>query len=214
MKEFVVALGIVAIVALLLTIQIPNTIICGGEAARLTKLGANGAALVKCWIRMTVDYELTPDAHVGWPGDLANRGGEGQINTTKEFYQRLVDYGHLTVADLQPLVHAPGLKSWDGTSIESLDPATMTAFKIYKVSAADPAGTVFLSSRNYRYNEPLLKDSVRASDKGFVVVNKDGHFSALKASQVKVLQQVGTLPGRKDVADRPHEQPADYFPMR
>src|SRR4051812_22069262 len=114
-------LVVIAIIAILATLAVPN-ILSAIDSAKLTKSGSNGAALAKSWIKMTLDYAANPDINVGWPGDLAQQSGTGQLTSAKDFYKRLTTYGDLKLADLQPLITAPGLQVWEGISLETLNP--------------------------------------------------------------------------------------------
>jgi prepilin-type N-terminal cleavage/methylation domain-containing protein len=205
-------LVVIAIIAILATLAVPN-ILSAIDSAKLTKSGSNGAALAKSWIKMTLDYAANPDINVGWPGDLAQQDSTGKLTNTKDFYKRLTTYGDLKLADLQPLITAPGLQPWEGTSIETLNPDRMTAFKIFKVTESDGPSTVFICTKNYTYNKELEKDKIPFGDKGFVVVNKQGNFSAYKPKQAQSIQNVGLLPGRKDSQDRPQESQDDYLSL-
>lgn len=201
----IVIVSIVAVVLIGMALQ--ERMICT-DRSKLAKFGANGAALARAWIRMTVDYE-----HVGWPGDLPRRDEAAKLATAKDFYARLLEYGALSLDDLNPLISAPTLKRWDGRSVNSLDPKTMTPFKIYNVSSTDGPDTIFLASRNYTYNQELPEKPL-FGEPGFVIVNKTGNFSAYKTRQAQHLSLIGRLPGRTDASDRPIEGPADFLPMR
>jgi prepilin-type N-terminal cleavage/methylation domain-containing protein len=205
-------LVVIAIIAILATLAVPN-ILSAIDSAKLTKSGSNGAALAKSWIKMTLDYAANPDVNVGWPGDLANQDGKGKINSVKDFYERLTTYGDLKLADLQPLITAPGLQAWEGTSIQTLNPDKNTAFKVFKVSESDGPSTVFISTKNYTYNKELEKDKIPFGEKGFVIVNKQGNFSAFKPKQFGSIANIGLLPGRKDSQDRPQESQDDLLSM-
>ena len=172
----------------------------------LTRTMNNGRELYLAAFKMATDGAANSNSDLAWPGDYPT-------NSLTEYCDKLVRNQYLTPADLQRLLSAPGANC---TATMSGPPGLLllsgpTAFKIYKVRAADPSNTLFAASSNYIYGTPLNGDAKPFGEMGIVVVHKSGDASLFgknqatpagfeSAAKFQSAVGIGKLPGAADGA--------------
>ena len=57
------------------------------------------------------------------------------------------------------------------------------ALKVYKVKDVDPSNTIFMVTRNYVYNNPIVSTDVPYGTRGFTVIHKGGDAAVFKSGQ-------------------------------
>jgi prepilin-type N-terminal cleavage/methylation domain-containing protein len=203
-------LVVIAIIAILASLAVPA--ITGAlEKGQMTQTVSNGRSIALAAADMALENSKNQDPFQGWPGDLFERQGQGKINGAKDYLQRLTEYTSTKIGDIKKLTAAPGIQPFDGETMDTFNPDRNCAFKIFKVTENDGGDTVFLTTKNYTYNESLSPTTSQYKDKGFVVTQKLGSSSAYKKQEVKAILRIGLLPGRKDTQDRPQESQDDYL---
>ncbi len=207
--ELLVVIAIIAILASLAVPAITGALVKG----QLTQTVNNGRQIFLAGFQMATDGTVQGDVNLGWPGDLANRQGTGQISNVTQYMERLMKYDYLKASDVIKVAGAPGITPWDGT--EGTFSGKNMAFKIYKATDGDGASTLFAATKNVEYNKALDNTaSDPYKDKGFVIIRKGGDGAAYKKQQSQSYQTLGLLPGRKDFQDRPNEDQGDYLSMQ
>jgi prepilin-type N-terminal cleavage/methylation domain-containing protein len=204
-------LVVIAIIAILAGFAVPA--ISGAlDKAKLTQSSSNGRQLALAAADMALQNDASGNPNCGWPGDLADREGEGKISGVKDYLQRMMDYTSLKLGDVKKLTTAPGMDSFDGTSIETFNAQKQCPYKFFKVTSADGGDAILLSTKNYKYNTDLSDPAAKPfGDKGFVVIQKLGSANAYKKQEAKAILRIGLLPGRKNTEDRPQEDQTDYL---
>ncbi len=165
--ELVVAVGILAVLAILVSLAVPA-----------------GTDLAKRQLIRDMNNErqihLATISTLGWPGDLK---ANGRISTLSDYINLLVRTGCFKPSDLK-IFCGPGYKPYEGTLSSGSDGILVPPFtdencalKIYLVKDADSSNTVFLASKN--------------GDNGFFVIRKGGDAGIFKKAQGQNFQ----LPG-------------------
>jgi prepilin-type N-terminal cleavage/methylation domain-containing protein len=172
--EVIVVIGIVAVI-LLLAWPAFNSALTKRD---LTRTMNNGRDLYLAAFAMATDGAAKSNPDLAWPGDYPT-------NSLIEYCDKLVRNQYVAPADLQRILSAPGATC---TVTMSGPPSLLllsgpTAFKVYKVRAADPSNTIFAASSNYIYATPLNADAKPFGDAGIVVVHKSGDASLFGKNQ-------------------------------
>jgi type II secretory pathway pseudopilin PulG len=144
----------------------------------LTRTMNNGRDLYLAAFAMATEGAAKSNPDLAWPGDYPTK-------SLTEYCDKLVRNQYLAPADLQRILSAPGANC---IATMSGPPGLLllsgpSAFKVYKVRAADPSNTIFAASSNYIYATPLSADAKPFGDAGIVVVHKSGDASLFGKSQ-------------------------------
>src|SRR4051794_17380847 len=84
-------LVVIAIIAILATISVPQILDVIVQARLGEDLG-QCQGVSKLWGQMVVANSAVEDPKIGWPGDLYANTSGGKISSTKDFYQRMMEY--------------------------------------------------------------------------------------------------------------------------
>jgi prepilin-type N-terminal cleavage/methylation domain-containing protein len=159
--------------------------------------------------QQALDGAANSDPNLTWPGDDANAG----TLTLQTYCAELIKNSYLQAGDLTKLLSAPGspctvtASAPDANGNVTVTYASGTpAFKVYKVSDANAANTLFAMTKNYTYNTALAAGTAPYSNKGFIVVRKGGDASILRANNATAISGqeaqfqsiVGKRPGDAD----------------
>src|SRR5262249_18961275 len=145
----------------------------------------NARQLYLAQFQMSNDGSATGDASSAWPGDLTT-----VPQTTTEYLNVLCAKGYLRGADAIKLMNAPGAQYTAAVTsnggVDSLTgPAGTSALKVWLVGDAAPATSIFCTSRNYTYDNPLASTSIPYGTKGFVTIKKGGDASIYRVGQAQ-----------------------------
>ena len=154
--------------------------------------------------RMWLDSIVEQPAALRMPGDLALR--KDSVKTVSDYLRLLVKRNYVEQNLTERLTSAPGTKGW---SEDSPDANKYCVFKIYRVKESDPDNCIFLATRNFTYGKELDATSLPFGDSTFIIVQKGGAKSVYPKSEVKNFSALGLLPGRRNLNDRPFEEPDD-----
>jgi prepilin-type N-terminal cleavage/methylation domain-containing protein len=180
---FVELLVVTAVIAILAALVVP-ALISALAKAQMNGTMNNARQLYLAQFQMSNDGSATGDSSLQWPGDMAAPPANLQAYCTI-----LVDKGYLKVGDLTKLLSAPGAGCT--ATMAGGPPSTLTlngnsALKVYKVTDADPAITIFAESSNYTYGNALTTAGKPYGNKGFVIMRKGGDGSVFKERQAVI----------------------------
>ncbi|MDD5349358.1 MAG: type II secretion system protein [Chthoniobacteraceae bacterium] len=190
---------ILALIFILVSLSFP-TQHTGLVKGQLIQAMSNERQIHMAAMSMATDGAANFDASLGWPGDLK---ANGRIATLSDYVNLLVRNDYLKPGDLK-VFSAAGIKAYPNGKLTSgsngvLSPAFTeenSAFKVFLAKDKDPAETVFLTTKNYRYNSDLSDPNAKPfGDRGFVVLRKGGDASVYKKQQARNIQLLGKLPG-------------------
>jgi type II secretory pathway pseudopilin PulG len=172
--ELVAVIVVIAVIFVLAWPAVQNALV----KRDLTRSMNNGRDLYLAAFKMATDGAAKSNSDLAWPGDYPT-------NSLTEYCDKLVRNQYLAPADLQRILSAPGANC---VATMSGPPGLLllsgpSAFKVYKVRAADPSNTIFAASSNYIYATPLSADAKPFGDAGIVVVHKSGDASLFGKNQ-------------------------------
>src|SRR5205085_2756393 len=123
--------------------------------------------------QMALDGAANSDPNSTWPGDDPNAA----TLTLKTYSGKLLKNDYLKPGDLTKLLSAQGAVCTitatgpDASGDYKVVYAEGTpALKVYKVKDADSSNTIFVTTKNYKYDTALASADSPYGDKGFVVV--------------------------------------------
>jgi prepilin-type N-terminal cleavage/methylation domain-containing protein len=162
--------------------------------------------------QQALDGAANSDPNLTWPGDDPNAA----TLTLATYCAGLIKNSYLQAGDLTKLLSAPGSPCTvtasgpdaSGNYTVAYAGNTTPAFKVYKVSDANAANTLFAMTKNYTYDTALAPGTAPYSDKGFIVVRKGGDASILRKNNAVAISGqeaqfqsiVGKRPGDADGA--------------
>jgi type IV pilus assembly protein PilA len=203
-------LVVIAIIASLAAFAVP-ALTSALTRGQMTSSLNNARQFYLAGYQMALDGASNSDPTLTWPGDDANPSLD-----LKGYLGELVKNSYLQAGDLTKLLSAPG--SPCTITASAPDPTTgnvtityasgTPALKVYKVSDANAANTLFAVTKNYTYDSALLAANAPYGDKGFVVVRKGGDASILRKNNATAIagqeaqfqSTVGKRPGDADGA--------------
>ena len=175
-------LVVIAIIAILAAFAVP-ALTQALTKGQMTGTMNNARQMYIAQFQMSNDGAATSDSTSAWPGDLPT------LPTTLEQYLNvLTGKGYLRGADAIKLLTAPGA-SFSATvtttgGVDSLSNSTGTAaLKIWLVQDANPANTIFCTTRNYVYNTALNGTDSPYGSRGFITVKKGGDAAIYRVGQ-------------------------------
>ena len=176
-------LVVIAIIAILAALAVP-ALTSALAKAQLTGTMNNERQVYLAQFSMANDGTATGDPKLAWPGDLAAVPG-----TLTDYTQNLVTAGYLKGGDIQKLFNAPSCNLVVTVNAGTPETVTFTsgtsALKVYKIKDVDPSNTLFMSTQNYIYNNPITNGSVPYGTRGFTVIRKGGDAAVLKSGQAQ-----------------------------
>ncbi len=216
MKNIAIVVVLVIAVATLLRLLAPQPT-GDSRGVRLQQLN-NMRQLYLAVSKMATDGRAQGKAELDWPGELT--AGPQAIETVSGLFQRLIKYGYLSASDVEKLTRTNSARSFildmPGWSVAHPDADKNCAFKVYRVKASDGTETIAFATRNFTYGKDLDPTQMSLGNRpyAFALVRKGGDGGAYKKQQVRTLETLGLLPGRRDFADRPMETPDDILVQR
>jgi prepilin-type N-terminal cleavage/methylation domain-containing protein len=180
-------LVVIAIIAILAALAVP-ALTSALAKAQMTGTMNNERQLYLAQFQMSNDGAATSDPTSAWPGDLAGLTGGGA--TVTDYLNVLCGKGYLRGADAIKLLNAPGA-SYTATvntsgGVDSLSGGGGTpALKVWLVQDANPATTIFCTSRNYTYNTALAGTDSPYGSRGFITIKKGGDASIYRVGQAQ-----------------------------
>jgi len=107
-----------------------------------------------------------------------------------DYVNKLVGKGYLKGGDVAKIFSAPScnltvtVAAGPPESVTFTSPVGTAALKVHPVKDADPANTIFCTSRNYIYDTPIgVGNPVPYGTKGFIVMHKGGDGVVFKSGQ-------------------------------
>jgi prepilin-type N-terminal cleavage/methylation domain-containing protein len=177
-------LVVIAIIAILAALAVP-ALTSALAKAQMTGTMNNERQLYLAQFQMANDGAATGDASLAYPGDLTPAPANLQA-----YVNVLVGKGYLKGADVAKLFSAPScnltltVAAGPPESVTFTSAAGSAALKVHPVKDADPANTIFCTSRNYIYDTaPIVATAVPYGQKGFIVMHKGGDGAVFKAGQ-------------------------------
>ena len=175
-------LVVIAIIAILAALAVP-ALTSALAKAQMTGTMNNERQLYLAQFQMSNDGAATSDASSAWPGDLPTLP-----TTIHDYLNVLCGKGYLRGADAIKLLTAPGA-SYTATvtttnGVDSLSAAGGTpALKIWLVQDANPATTIFCTSKNYVYDTALASTDSPYGTRGFITIKKGGDAAIYRVGQ-------------------------------
>jgi prepilin-type N-terminal cleavage/methylation domain-containing protein len=176
-------LVVIAIIAILAALAVP-ALTKALSKAQMSGTMNNGRQLYIAQFQMSNDGSANGDSTSAWPGDLPVVPPD-----LITYLNVLVGKGYLKGADAIKLMNAPGAAytatvTPDANGIDVLTvPGGTSALKVWLVKDADPASTIFCTTRNYTYDNALPAAGVPYGTKGFITVKKGGDASVYLQGQ-------------------------------
>jgi len=177
-------LVVIAIIAILAALAVP-ALTSALAKAQMTGTMNNERQLYLAQFQMSNDGAATSDATSAWPGDLPALPAD-----IHSYLNVLCGKGYLRGADAIKLLTAPGA-SYTATvttagGVDSLSGAGGTpALKIWLVQDANPATTIFCTSKNYVYNTALNSSDSPYGSRGFITIKKGGDAAIYRVGQAQ-----------------------------
>ena len=175
-------LVVIAIIAILAALAVPALTSALAKAQQTGTMN-NARQLYLAQFQMSNDGSATGDATSAWPGDLPTAPG-----TIVDYANVLLSKGYLKGGDVIKLLNAPGasftatVTTTNGVDTLTL-PGGISAMKVWPVKDADPATTVFCTTKNYVYDTALVSTDVPYGVKGFITIRKGGDASVFRVGQ-------------------------------
>jgi prepilin-type N-terminal cleavage/methylation domain-containing protein len=203
--EMLVVISIIALLAALAVPAISSALTKG----QLTGTMNNARQLYLAGQQMALDGTANSDPNLTFPGDDINAA----TLTLEQYVAKLVTNDYLKPGDVQKLLSAPGASCTVTPGDPTATPPTpmtlggTSALKVYKITNADSANTIFAVTSNYVYDTALNSASNPYGDKGFIVQRKGGDAAILRksnatvpagGSQATFQSTVGKKPGAAD----------------
>ncbi len=176
-------LVVIAIIAILAALAVP-ALTSALAKAQMTGTMNNARQLYLAQFQMSNDGTATGDADLAYPGDYP----PGTFTGLQDYVNKLVGKGYLKGADVAKIFSAPSCSLTLTVSAGPPESVTFTggaaALKVHPIKDADPANTVFCTTKNYIYDTaPIVPTSVPYGQKGFIVMHKGGDGAVFKAGQ-------------------------------
>jgi prepilin-type N-terminal cleavage/methylation domain-containing protein len=197
-------LVVIAIIAILAALAVP-ALTSALAKAQMSGTMNNERQLYLAQFQMSNDGAATNDATSAWPGDLTTLP-----TTVTEYLNLLCGKGYLKGADAIKLLNAPGA-SYTATvtstgGVDSLSAGAGTpALKIWLVQDANPATTIFATSRNYTYNTALASSDSPYGSRGFITIKKGGDASIYRVGQAQAAGWPNPTAFQNAVGQRPQD---------
>lgn len=177
--EIAVALGVLAVLALLAWPAVQSSLVRDGFPSVIS----NMKQLHLATQQMALDGEATTNRSIGWPGDTGGR--------FETWASNLVSGNYLATNDLWKLLSAPGRV----TPLGAIPQANTNALLVYAVREDSPGEAVFLTSANFT-NTPSggvapLAGSLPYGTKGLALIRKAGDGALLQPRQAGHTNTVG-----------------------
>jgi prepilin-type N-terminal cleavage/methylation domain-containing protein len=179
-------LVVIAIIAILAAFAVP-ALTQALAKGQMTGTMNNARQLYIAQFQMSNDGAATSDPTSAWPGDLPPAPPADLIS----YLNVLTGKGYLQGADAIKLMTAPGA-AFTATvtpsgGVDSLSaPGGRAALKVWQVSDANPATTIFCTTRNYVYNTALNASDAPYGSRGFITVKKGGDAAIYRVGQAVV----------------------------
>ncbi len=175
-------LVVIAIIAILAALAVP-ALTSALAKAQMTGTMNNERQLYLAQFQMSNDGAATSDATSAWPGDLPALPPD-----LITYLNVLTGKGYLRGADAIKLMTAPGASFTANVTttngVDSLDtPGGTAALKVWMVQDANPATTIFCTSRNYIYDTNLASTDSPYGSRGFITIKKGGDAAIYRVGQ-------------------------------
>ena len=175
-------LVVIAIIAILAALAVP-ALTSALAKAQMTGTMNNERQLYLAQFQMSNDGAATSDATSAWPGDLPALPPD-----LITYLNVLTGKGYLRGADAIKLMTAPGASFTANVTttngVDSLDtPGGTAALKVWMVQDANPATTIFCTSRNYVYDTGLNASDSPYGTRGFITIKKGGDAAIYRVGQ-------------------------------
>jgi prepilin-type N-terminal cleavage/methylation domain-containing protein len=176
-------LVVIAIIAILAALAVP-ALTSALSKAQQTGTMNNARQLYLAQFQMSNDGSATGDATSAWPGDLP-----AVPATLVDYLNVLLGKGYLKGGDAIKMFNAPGasftatVTTTNGIDQLSAPGGTAAALKVWPVKDADPATTVFATTKNYVYDTAIVDGSIPYGVKGFITVRKGGDAAVFRVGQ-------------------------------
>src|SRR6266478_5747702 len=175
-------LVVIAIIAILAALAVP-ALTSALAKSQMTGTINNERQLYLAQFQMSNDGAATSDATSAWPGDLPALPPD-----LITYLNVLTGKGYLRGADAIKLMTAPGASFTANVTttngVDSLDtPGGTAALKVWMVQDANPATTIFCTSRNYVYDTLLNSTDSPYGSRGFITIKKGGDAAIYRVGQ-------------------------------
>jgi prepilin-type N-terminal cleavage/methylation domain-containing protein len=176
-------LVVIAIIAILAAFAVP-ALTQALTKGQMTGTMNNARQLYIAQFQMSNDGAATSDPTSAWPGDLP----PAPPASLTAYLNVLTGKGYLQGADAIKLMTAPGA-AFTATvtsagGVDSLSaPGGTAALKVWLVQDANPATTIFCTTRNYVYNTALNSTDTPYGSRGFITVKKGGDAAIYRVGQ-------------------------------
>jgi prepilin-type N-terminal cleavage/methylation domain-containing protein len=175
-------LVVIAIIAILAALAVPALTSALAKAQQTGTMN-NERQLYLAQFQMSNDGAATSDASSAWPGDLPTVPAD-----LLAYLNVLCGKGYLRGADAIKMFTAPGASfSATITTVGGVDtlsaPGGTAALKVWLTSDANPATSIFCTSKNYVYDTALLSTSVPYGTRGFITIRKGGDAAIFRVGQ-------------------------------
>jgi prepilin-type N-terminal cleavage/methylation domain-containing protein len=177
-------LVVIAIIAILAAFAVP-ALTQALTKGQMTGTMNNARQMYIAQFQMSNDGAATSDATSAWPGDLPTVPPD-----LLSYLNVLTGKGYLRGADAIKLLTAPGA-AYSATvtttgGVDSLSaPSGTAALKIWLVQDANPATTIFCTTKNYVYNTALNASDSPYGSRGFITVKKGGDAAIYRVGQAQ-----------------------------
>jgi len=176
-------LVVIAIIAILAALAVPALTSALAKAQQTGTMN-NARQLFLAQFQMSNDGSATGDATSAWPGDLPTVPPD-----LITYLNVLCGKGYLKGGDAIKLMNAPSasftatVTTTNGIDQLSAPGGTAAALKIWPCKDADPATTIFATTKNYVYDTAIVDGSVPYGVKGFITVKKGGDAAVFRVGQ-------------------------------
>ena len=182
-------LVVIAIIAILAAFAVP-ALTSALTKGKMTGTMNNARQLYIAQFQMSNDGAATGDATAAWPGDLVAGGLTPGAGTLTNYLNVLCTKGYLKGGDALKLLTASGAPYTATVNtvggVDSLSGAGGTpALKIWLVQDANPATTIFCTSKNYVYNTALNSSDSPYGSRGFITIKKGGDAAIYRVGQAQ-----------------------------
>ena len=180
-------LVVISIIGILAALALPAI---GGAMTRgqMTQTLNNARQIHLATQTAALDATANSLSGQGWPGDVTT------ISSIQGFADMLVSNDYLKPSDAAKLFAIPpGFQPATYTSNTISLQSTNNGFKVYKVTDSDNGNVIFITTKNYTYNNATFAANPYG-DKGFVVFRKGGDGSIYRKAQATATNLIGDLP--------------------